>query len=56
MFGGCNLHSLLKDSMVVATNVKVALEMLQTIHIKFSTFGYDLCDNVDAINGVMDRI
>ena len=56
MFGSRNLQTLLKDTMIVAANVKVALEMLQTIHIKFSTFGYDLCDNVDAINGVMDRI
>jgi hypothetical protein len=42
--------------MTVATNVKVALEMLQTIHIKFSTFGYDLCGNIDSINAAIESI
>jgi hypothetical protein len=42
--------------MTVAANVRVALEMLQTIHIQFSTFGYDLADNIHAINGAMDSI
>lgn len=50
------MQALLTHTLVIGTNTKQILEMLQTLHIKFTTFGYDLTDKIEAVDGTIRNI
>ena len=50
------MQALLPHLLVIGTNTKRILEMLQTLHIKFETFGYDLTDKIEAVDGTIRSI
>ncbi len=47
---------MLKDVVIIGRNTKLALELLSTIHIKFSTFGFDLHENVAEVADALKRL